>query len=108
MVKSQIIQTIVLDEEVHLTFIEICEQLNLPENVLEELIDHGLLQEVAEVEIKQSTTFDAAQLARIQTALRLGHDLGINIPGVVLALELLDEIEQLRQELSILKRLRDM
>jgi len=35
---------------------------------------------------------------RARIALRLERDLGINVPGVALALELLEELEQLRRE----------
>ena len=43
--------------------------------------------------------FSGAALARTRTAARLARDLGVNVPGVALALELLDEIAALRERL---------
>ncbi len=41
--------------------------------------------------------FGGAELRRARIAVRLQRDLGLNLPGAALALELLDEIEQLRR-----------
>jgi chaperone modulatory protein CbpM len=41
--------------------------------------------------------FSGAQLRRARIALRLERDLGVNAAGVALALELLEELEQLRR-----------
>ena len=42
--------------------------------------------------------FNAAELRRARIALRLERDLGVNLPGVALALELLEELEPLRRQ----------
>ena len=42
--------------------------------------------------------FSGADIRRARIALRLERDLGINLPGVALALELLEELEPLRRE----------
>jgi chaperone modulatory protein CbpM len=42
--------------------------------------------------------FSGADIRRTRIALRLERDLGINLPGVALALELLEELEPLRRE----------
>jgi chaperone modulatory protein CbpM len=41
--------------------------------------------------------FGGADIRRARIALRLERDLGINLPGVALALELLDELQQFRR-----------
>jgi chaperone modulatory protein CbpM len=41
--------------------------------------------------------FSGAALRRARIALRLERDLGINLPGVALVLDLLEELEQLRR-----------
>lgn len=95
---------ILMDENNAISFIEVCEKYDISEALLEELIEHGLFTE-SELQIKK-ILFDAKKQIRIQSASRLHQDLGINTPGVVLALELLDEIETIRRELAILKRFR--
>ena len=48
--------------------------------------------------------FSGAQLRRARIALRLERDLGVNAAGVALALELLEELEQLRRERRVGRR----
>jgi chaperone modulatory protein CbpM len=47
--------------------------------------------------------FSAASLQRARTAIRLQRDLDINLAGVALALQLLDEIDSLRARLRLLE-----
>ncbi len=49
-------------------------------------------------------SLDQKTLRRMESAFRLHRDLEINLPGVVLALDLLDELKQLRHELDILRK----
>lgn len=37
---------------------------------------------------------------RVRSALRLQHDLGVNLAGIALALNLMEELEDLRAELK--------
>lgn len=102
MTKHDIITAIVLDDDSSVTFVEVCENYHLSEDILSELVELGLFKD----ELTAATLrFNAEKLARIRTASRLLNGLQINTSGAVLALELLDEIEQLRQEIAILQRL---
>jgi len=66
-----------------------------------ELVEEGVLS-VATVEAEQ-WRFAGNALRRARTALRLQRDLEINLPGVALALELMEQIEAMRRELAGLK-----
>jgi chaperone modulatory protein CbpM len=66
-----------------------------------ELVEEGVLSVVA-VEAEQ-WRFAGTSLRRARRALRLQRDLEINLPGVALALELMEELDALRRELSSLK-----
>jgi chaperone modulatory protein CbpM len=66
-----------------------------------ELVQEGVLS-VTAVEAEQ-WRFAGTALRRARTALRLQRDLEINLPGVALALELMEELDALRRELSGLK-----
>ena len=96
-----IITGVLIDEESTISFIEVCQKYNIEEELLKEMIEHGLVKPHAEN--VQRLSFDYKTIRRIQSARRLQEDLAINLPGVVLALELLDELEQIRTELSILQ-----
>jgi chaperone modulatory protein CbpM len=64
-----------------------------------ELVEEGVLS-VIEIEASE-WRFPGAALRRARMALRLQRDLEINLPGVALALELLEELERLRRELEV-------
>jgi chaperone modulatory protein CbpM len=64
-----------------------------------ELVEEGVLS-VIEIEASE-WRFPGAELRRARMALRLQRDLEINLPGVALALELLEELERLRRELEV-------
>jgi chaperone modulatory protein CbpM len=102
MAKHDIVTAILLDDDSEITLVEVCQNYHLPEEIVIELVQLGLFQDHLTIE---TLRFNAEKLARIESASRLLHDLKINTSGVVLALELLDQIEQLRQEVSILQRL---
>jgi chaperone modulatory protein CbpM len=63
-----------------------------------ELVEEGVLS-VTEIEAEQ-WRFAGTALRRARMALRLQRDLEINLPGVALALELMEELDALRRELE--------
>lgn len=66
-----------------------------------ELVQEGVLS-VTAVEAEQ-WRFAGTALSRARRALRLQRDLELNLAGVALALELMEELDALRRELSALK-----
>ncbi|MFZ5647708.1 MAG: chaperone modulator CbpM [Bacillota bacterium] len=46
----------------------------------------------------------AGQVNRLQKLLRLRRNLGVNLPGAAIILDLLDRVEQLQEEIERLKR----
>jgi chaperone modulatory protein CbpM len=64
-----------------------------------ELVEEGVLSviEVASPEWR----FAGTALRRTRTALRLQRDLELNLPGVALVLELIEELNRLRSELKV-------
>lgn len=93
---------ILMDEHTSISFVEVCKTYHISEDFLIELVEHGLIKKTKK-NIKQQT-FDYHTICRIQSAKRLQHDLGVNTAGVVLALELLEELKLMREELAILQR----
>ena len=87
-----------ITEEQSITFIEICQKCNLKEEELQEMLEHGLFED------NGTKTVNLTTLKRIESAYRLQADLGVNIPGAALALELLDELQLLRSELDFLRK----
>lgn len=84
-----------LDEEVECSLPEICRLCNISTNMVAEMIDEGLLQPRGLDPMQWR--FTAVELRRIQVTLRLQRDLRVNLPGCALVLDLLEELEELRQ-----------
>lgn len=93
----------VLVEDYSVSFVEVCAGYNISEHLLLEMLEHGLISSIETP--NRQLQFDREMLSRISRALRLQEDLGLNAAGVVLALELLDELDDVNQELGILQRL---
>lgn len=66
------------------------------------LVDEGILEPVdtGAVELR----FSGDSIRRARTALRLQRELEVNLAGVALALDLMEEIQQLRRRLQRLER----
>jgi chaperone modulatory protein CbpM len=96
--KTDILSGIILEDTARLTLRELCDACAVNAEFIAELIDEGVL-EPAGTE-KSHWCFTGFSLHRVRTAKRLQRDLGINLAGVALALELLDEVRQLREQLN--------
>lgn len=101
MADQTIIAGVLMDENTTISFVDVCQKCNISEDVLIEMIEHGLFP--ASTTAVKNIHIDQQTFTRIQSACRLQQDLGINLPGVVLVLELLDELEKAQKELHILQ-----
>lgn len=91
-----VISGTVLDETIRFTLVELCQCAKVkPEHVIE-MVDEGVLE--PQGESVHNWLFDTKALKRLQTAIRLQQDLGVNLPGSALVLDLLEEMENLRQQ----------
>ncbi len=90
--------SLILQLDIH----EFCQCAELPQALLLEIIDHGIVEPSGATQ--EQWLFDANALAIVKHALRLHNELQIEWAGIALALQLLDELEQLRTENSQLRR----
>lgn len=81
---------------------EFCQCAGLPQRVLLEIVEHGILEPNGQTQAQWRFGSNALPIAK--RAYRLQADLQIDWPGVALALQLLDELEQLRAQNSQLSR----
>ncbi len=86
----------ILEQHVVLSLADLCRLCTVEEQLIVEFVEEGVL----EVLDRNSTPwrFGGAALKRTRIALRLQRDLDVNLPGVALALELLEELDHLRRE----------
>jgi chaperone modulatory protein CbpM len=91
-------QAAVVEEEVRFTLVELCQACNAEETHVIAWVFEGALEPIGQS--PQEWRFTGESLRRARLALRLTRDLEINAPGVALALDLLDEIADLRARLQ--------
>lgn len=87
-----------LDESITLGFSEICTLCQVKDDLVREMIYEGVL--IPEGSSQESWRFDGLAVKKIHITLRLQNDLRVNLPGAALALNLLEELEELRSQLN--------
>ena len=87
----------VMDENIRFTLVEICRLGKTNAECVIEMVEEGILE--PEGLSVYDWSFDATALKRLQTALRLQRDLGVNLPGTALVLDLLEEMDHLRRQI---------
>jgi chaperone modulatory protein CbpM len=88
----------IVEDETRLTMRQLCDACAVRAEYIIELVNEGFI-EPSGVE-KSHWCFSGLSIRRVHKEKRLQHDLGINLAGVALVVELMDEIEQLRARLE--------
>jgi chaperone modulatory protein CbpM len=88
----------IFEETALLTVEDLSRMCAVDERHIVEYVEEGVLH-VVEVDTTE-WHFTGAALRRARLALRLERDLELNLAGVALALELMEELEHLRRELK--------
>jgi len=91
---------IILEEQTELTLADVCRACAVRAEFIVELVDEGVL--APQGREPHRWRFSGVHLRRATVALRLQRDLGINLAGAALALQLLDEVEALRARLRVI------
>lgn len=91
---------VVLDEE-EISLAELTRTCRVHAEWVLEFVDEGVIEPHAPSQGASAPQwrFSATSIVRIEKARRLQRDLGVNLPGVALALELLDRIDALEARL---------
>lgn len=92
----------VLEEDVELTLAELCCACQVSAERVFELVQEGIVE--PQGRNPAQWRFRGVSVCRVRSALRLERDLGVNVAGAALALDLLEEIEALRRRLRRLER----
>ncbi|MDX2464316.1 MAG: chaperone modulator CbpM [Porticoccus sp.] len=89
-------------ESTYLSFTEVCLQTGVDEDTVFEIVEHGIIEPIG-VE-PDEWLFSPTMLTVTKKAVRLHRDLEVDWAGIALAIELLDEVEQLREQNLYLQR----
>ncbi|MDD1012972.1 chaperone modulator CbpM [Pseudomonas rubra] len=80
----------------------LCQEAGLPAAYVIEIVEHGIVEPSGRT--PEDWLFDDQAQVLAKRAAKLHHDLQLEWEGVALALELLDEVQQLRSENSMLRQ----
>ena len=95
------VKGVILDEQPDMTLDELCLACRVEQTAIVELVEEGIVE--PRNRGRAPWNFSRTALPCLVKALRLQRDLELNPAGVAFALDLLEEIEGLRNRLNILE-----
>lgn len=97
MTKKPTLSVEVLDETSELSLAELCQACAVRAETIIAMVEEGLLEPRGPS--PGEWRFSGPALRRVEISLHLQRDLRVNLAGTALAIELLEEIERLRERL---------
>lgn len=94
---SKTLTGVLLDERTELSLHDLSHACSTSTEWVLELVDEGVLEPIGHEQARWR--FSGPNLLRARTAKRLQQDLQINLAGIALALDLMEEIEAMRERL---------
>ncbi len=85
----------IVEEDEQLGIDQLCELCAVERQQVLELVEEGVLEAAPPGQLR----FGGVSLRRLRIATRLRRDLGVNVAGVALAIQLLERIEALERDL---------
>ncbi|SEA20187.1 chaperone modulator CbpM [Microbulbifer marinus] len=94
----------ILDEESELSLSELCRACGMPAERIIALVEEGVIEPRGH---RTRWRFSGICVRRVRKVYTLERDLGVNLAGAALALDLLEEIERLQARLARLESRED-
>jgi len=91
------IEGMIVENEIYMNLVELSRATSTSEELIMAWVTEGVLSPSGSS--PEDWRFGGDSLSRTKTAMRLSKDLEINTPGLALALQLLDQISELRAQL---------
>ena len=85
------------DEATEISIVDLCDACSIDVTVVEEMIAEGIVEPSG----RERNRVPYGTVRRTRTVIHLQHDLGVNLAGAALALDLLEQIAQLRAQLRL-------
>lgn len=98
----QTAQSDVMEELTEITLTELCRACGTHADIIIELANEGVMQGMLRPpdQRPEDWRFTGNHLHQAKIVMRLQRDLGVNLAGAALALQLIEEIELLKQQLG--------
>ena len=98
---SKTITAVIIDEH-PLSLFDVCQALDTSAETIIEMVEYGIVEPMRGRNAK-SWQFSAQALKRSRIAIHLQRDLHVNLEGLGVALNLLEEVQQLRRRVQFLQ-----
>ena len=92
----------IIDETIELSLDDLAQRCSVKTELIVAMVYEGVLEPRGDQ--PEEWYFGGHDLLRLRRAMRLQQDLDVNLPGVALALELLEELDDLRSRLQTLEK----
>jgi chaperone modulatory protein CbpM len=102
MTTQTILTGILVEDTTEFTLGELSRTCGMPAEWILALVEEGVIEPVGTDQ--SHWHFPGHCLRRVRIVQRLQSDLGINLAGAALALELLEEVEELRSRIAVLEK----
>jgi chaperone modulatory protein CbpM len=94
-----LVHTVTIIEDEPLTLGQLCRACGTHAEWVISLVEEGIIEpDGREIRLWR---FSDLSLVRVRSALRLQRDLGVNLAGIGLALDLMEQLETLRAQLNV-------
>lgn len=97
----KVLTGIVVDEQIELTLSDLCRSCAVERERIIAFVEEGILTPKFVSSEQSEYRFLGSSVKRAARAVRLQRDLELNLAGVAVALDLLDEVERLRSRLRM-------
>ncbi len=88
----------IIDELFEFTLVELCQCCTVQEEIIIAMVEEGMLSPTGSSQTEWR--FNGTSQRLVEITLHLQQDLRVNLPGAALALELMEEIRILRNQLQ--------
>ena len=88
----------ILEEDIEVSLAELCSACQVHAEFIIALVDEGIIEPSGRE--AGDWRFAGASLQRAQVTRRLQQDLGVNLAGAALVLDLMDEVRRLKSQLD--------
>lgn len=102
---DRIIEGQMLDESVWLEIGEFCAYLRVEHHWVVDLVEAGVIEPRGTA--PEAWSFPASAIVRARATARLVNDLGVNLAGAAVILDLIEERDRLERRLAEIERLLD-
>jgi chaperone modulatory protein CbpM len=99
MAENKILAGQLVEEQTVITLVELCRKCIVETTEVITMVEEGILEPAGArpaVKSIDDWRFHISCVRRVRTVVHLRRDLGVNLPGAALALELLDKIAELK------------